>query len=127
MSIFSGVTKHNYTYVPPCPCCGSPKTGRFVKQKTFNKDNRYYMEETLKNGELIMLVPDVGVDNAFCYDCEYTWHARIQNVWLTTNEIAQERIARGTNDLYDAYTHPYEEKKESLLDRFPIKNYFGKR
>ncbi len=131
MSIFSkfhGVAKHNYNYVPPCPCCGSRATGRFVKQKKFDKDNRWFMEESLKNGELIMLVPKVDGTMGFCYNCEYVWPARIQNVWLTDSELMAERTARGTDALYDAIKNPpNKDQKVSPIVGSMIASVFGRR
>ena len=120
-SLFSGLTRRRYTYVPPCPCCGSRATGRFVKQKMLNKNNKWIMEESLKHGELISLVPDVGRDTAFCFECGYVWPARIQNVWLTTAELAEERNVRGTNQLYEALD--MRDEKSSLLKNNPITKY----
>lgn len=117
---FSAILKHNYIYVPPCPCCGSEATGRYVKQKKYDKDNKWMIEESYRNGEIIALVPEIGEKNAFCFNCEYTWRARMQNVWLTKDELFHEKQVRGTMDILDTLNSVGDEKKkkDNILIRF---------
>ena len=114
--------KYPYTYVPPCPCCGSRMTGRYVKQKRHytQKDVAWYMEESYKNGEIIVFVPLIEDDTAFCFNCEYRWPARIQNVMLTKKEIEKEKAERHTLELYEDLTEddPDKNKKTNIITRF---------
>ncbi len=120
----TNIIKYPYTYVPPCPCCGSLCTGRYIKQKLYAKDNSWVITESLKNGELVSLVPEIGENTTFCYDCEYTWKGRIQSVWLTKDEIFKEKINRGTLDILDALTEDNKEEKSIFT---PIKKFLGTR
>lgn len=118
--------KRNYNYVPPCPCCGSVMTGRYVKQHKFPKDNAWILEESFKNGEIVALVPEIGEDTAFCFQCGYRWPARIQNVWLSRTEVNHERKIRNTDEIFESITDDGSDKKKKKLHT-PLEGYFGRR
>lgn len=87
-----------YHYVPPCPRCGSLKTGRFyyVTNTAFGVEK--VIAENLKYGELVRVVTGFGDEleyNAYCEDCDIKWMAKIEEYKLTDERITQECKDRG--------------------------------
>ena len=87
-----------YHYVPPCPRCGSLKTGRFfyVTNTAFGVEKT--IADNLKYGELVRVVTGFGDEleyNAYCEDCGIKWMAKIEECKLTDERIAQECKDRG--------------------------------
>ena len=109
--------KHFYYMVPPCPECGSRRTGRFIRQPFRQLDQEYVMQESLKNGEIVLLKIEVPEKNAFCTDCGYTWKADISLLRISSDEMEAERMRRGTDKLLTNYMkeHGGLEKKRSIL------------
>ena len=93
------IIKKPYYYVPPCPSCNSPITGRFMKyHRTTETD--WMITESLKNGELVRPVPEILEDNAFCLTCGYTWPCKISLKMLSINDIKKEKGKRMTTEIY---------------------------
>lgn len=116
-----------YYYVPPCPCCGSRLTGRFVKEHRVTEHD-WMLKETLKNGELIKALPVLPeYETAFCVNCEYTWRAQVELKLLTINEINEERMARMTDVIYyDLFTTEEEKERNAKLKKNFIVNHVTK-
>lgn len=90
---------HIYYYVPPCPRCGSRKTGRYVK--TPYSGAGYMKEHSLKNGELIRFCLEEPIDNGFCASCGFEWPVRVETRFLPYQKIMEEQKVRGTQDAYE--------------------------
>lgn len=113
--------KYSYHFVPDCPNCGSARTGRFVKKPFMDAD--YYMEQSLKRGELIVFRDKVPFENAFCDECGYTFPLADKIKFLTYDEIQEEIRVRGIDiDLKELE----EEKKDNKKHRegFFKRNFF---
>ncbi len=97
--------KKKYTYVDKCPRCGSHKTGYIVSRAT-EKECQQAIYNGLLNGELIETVAGYGdIDqNLFCRGCGCRWFGETTNKYLTKEEIAEEKEARGiTEELISNY------------------------
>ena len=111
--------KKPYYYVPPCPSCGSHVTGRFVRMRGQN-DNDWMINEALKNGELISLVPEVLNKTAYCVECDYTWYTDIQLKFLNNEQIKEQKTERYTNEALTMRMNALAEekkKKKGLISR----------
>ena len=93
----SNILKRPYYYVPPCPACKSPMTGRFVPSHS-DEANAWIMKSSFKHGELVADVEDLAPsdDNMFCVSCGHTWSGRVVFKFLTTAELEEERRKRDT-------------------------------
>ena len=121
---FNKIIKKPYYYVPPCPCCGSHITGKFVKMRgTYETD--WMINEALRNGELIAPVPEVLEHTAYCVECDHTWNAYIPMKMLTQEEIQQQKILRMTNEILSARYAQIKEL-EKKKNKSPIIGSFGK-
>lgn len=109
-----------YYYVPRCPECGSPVTGRYVKRHKFEKDNSDVVDMSLRNGEIVDFLPEVINKTAFCLSCGYKWNADIQCRFLSVARIEEEKEKRGTNELLDM------KQKADIEARKSKKKIFGK-
>ena len=93
-----------YHYVPPCPRCGSLKTGRFcyVTNTAFGVEK--LVADNLKNGELSKVELGFGDEleyKAYCEECGIRWMARIEELKLTEERVAKECKDRGiSRDMY---------------------------
>ena len=97
--------KKKYTYVNKCPRCGSHKTGYIVSRAT-EKECQQAIYNGLLNGELIETVAGYGdIDqNLFCRGCGCRWFGETTTKYLTKEEIADEKEARGiTEELISNY------------------------
>ena len=87
-----------YHYVPPCPKCGSYKTGRFYYvSTTFQKIERM-IAENMRYGELSRIEVGFGDElehNAYCEECGVQWRANIEELPLTDERILEEMKRRG--------------------------------
>lgn len=106
-----------YYYVPPCPSCGSRKTGRYVRQPLTAADMRYVETESLKNGELVRFAPRVPEKNAYCEDCGHEWACGISARLVPRERIMEEQAARGSAARYAAYMEHSPRKKKSIFGR----------
>ncbi len=94
------IIKKPYYHVDACPCCGSSRTGYIKKVRRSDYDNEWIVKESLKNGELIRMLPDGYPKNSFCLDCGFEWNSKIKLKMLTLNQIAEQKKKRGTYSLY---------------------------
>lgn len=109
-----------YYYVPPCPVCGSGRTGRYVKKPFTEADTRYLIEQSLKNGELVRLCDSVPIENAYCEECGYEWPEHIYADLWDTERIRQQKKIRGTTAEFAKFQNENPKKKKGL-----IRNIFG--
>lgn len=98
--------------VPPCPNCGSIRTGRFVKYHSSDNDD-YITKTSLKNGEIIKFVEEVDPDHdLFCSDCGFTWSEYVPVKWISLDDVKTAKYERGTQPiLEDMVAEEKEEKK----------------
>ena len=108
---------HIYYYVPPCPACGSRKTGRYVRQPLTAADIRFVETESLRSGELVRLAARIPEKNAYCEDCGHEWACSISARLLPQERIAEEQVTRGTAAKYAAYMENRPGKKKSVFGR----------
>lgn len=109
--------KYIYYYVPPCPKCGSRRTGRYLKEPKLPADIRYTMVESLKNGELVRMSYKVPENNAYCEDCGYEWPETIMAGFYTAQQINEEMQARGTVEAYSDYVEKHPKKRKTILGK----------
>lgn len=88
-----------YYYVPKCPKCGSPVTGRYVRYHKIRKDDEDTILMSLRNGEIVDFLPEVIDKTAFCLSCGYQWDADIRCSFVNLSRIEEEKKKRGTNEL----------------------------
>lgn len=95
------VFRYSYYNVPPCPLCGSPRTGRYVKTPAI--DPEYMYRKSLANGEIIKFEKREPVKNCFCLDCGHEWGKTIFPSMLPADEIHEQKLRRGTIRMYEEY------------------------
>lgn len=106
------IIKVPYYYVPPCPECRSPRTGRFMKFHSSVND-KYSSKMSLKNGELINFTNRVDPNRQFfCLDCGCEWSEYSSIRWLTLEELDEEKKKRGTDELLDNFIENEHKEKE---------------
>lgn len=111
------VPKRLYYRVPPCPECGSRKTGRYMKKPRSVEDMVYVQSQSLANGELIRFVPREPIKNCYCEDCGYEWGHTVHGEWLPDSVIEAEIEARETRERYLEFQEKYPMKKKSFLGK----------
>ena len=74
----------------------------------------------IPNGELVIEVPEVTRNNAFCIDCQFTWPQYIETRYLSPSEILAESEKRGTRAAFIEETEKMKEqrKKQGVFKRF---------
>lgn len=89
-------------YVPPCPHCGSKKTGYIINSfDVFQNNLDVEKIKRLLNGELVELNKFVSDENIlFCADCEIQWSGIPEIRYLDNQEIEEEKEKRGITDEY---------------------------
>lgn len=113
---FNKTVKLPYYNVRSCPRCGSRQTGRYVKSSKNPNDNQYTIMQSLKNGEIVEVTPEIPEANAFCMECGFSWPQYIRERYVTVDYIKNQKKARGTAFLLDEeYKKMYEE--ESAKDK----------
>ena len=102
-----------YYFVPPCPVCGSERTGRYVKFHSTVSDE-YTTKMSLKNGELTQFTDRIDPEKTFfCVDCGAEWSEYAGVRWLSINEINEEKKKRATDSLLNNFiANEKEEKKK---------------
>lgn len=111
---------HIYYYVPPCPKCGSRKTGRYVRQPhTLHpaEDAWYVQTQSLQNGELVRFARRIPYENVYCEDCGERWHFLVRSGIKTEKEIQIEKKARGTEDKYLRFVEDNPKRKKSFFGK----------
>ena len=106
-----------YYYVPPCPECGSRKTGRYMRQPLTAGDMRYVEKESLRNGELVRFAWRVPVKNAYCEECGCEWESTISASMVTRERIMEEQAVRGSAAKYAAFLEERPGKRKSVLGK----------
>lgn len=112
---------HMYKYVPECPECGSPITGRYVKAPQAEADKDYMERETLKYGEIVRFIPKIPEKNLFCVECGHKWHGNVETRRYSRKQIEDEIEKRGT---YEAYLEVIEEQEEKKNNRSFFRKMF---
>lgn len=82
--------------VPPCPRCGSPKTGQYVDIGFGNPERE--IAYCRRKGELIRDWKGYRERNFFCEDCGVEWAGVTQKVKITKEELAELKKAKGIED-----------------------------
>ena len=96
MKTLSDYIRKPYHYVPPCPRCGNPVTGRYLKLKI---GGLWVVMEALKRGELVQPTNvDSQRKHAFCNECGYEWYENVRLRWLPNGETIQQMAIRHTED-----------------------------
>lgn len=110
--------RHIYYYVPPCPKCGSRRTGRYMRQpRVFPGDQWYVQTESLGSGELVRFAKRVPDNNCYCEDCGNEWHHLVTSRFMTEAEIQEEKKARCTNERYYRYLEENPKKKKTIFGK----------
>ena len=86
-----------YYFVPACPNCGSYVTGRFVER---NNNIVYEEKNSLKHGEIIAPVANVGINNCFCIECSTRFKYDVKIKFITPSELEFEKGRRRVNLIY---------------------------
>lgn len=115
-----------YYYIPPCPSCGSPVTGRYVKLHR-ETDTEWQINESLRHGELIQALNEVPLRNCFCVNCGYEWNEDAKLQFLSQEKINEEKKKRLTVDILNKRIAEQREalKRDHSLFK-PIKRFIGK-
>jgi hypothetical protein len=111
--------KTRYHYVPPCPRCGSKKTGRFIYMVNINNADKVISSRMIK-GELVQIVTGISetkYENAYCDECGCEWHANIDILFLDKEKINKEMVARGiTKEKYKNIANIKKNTKKKLQE-----------
>lgn len=115
-----------YYYVPPCPACGSPVTGRI--SKIFRDvDSEWQIDEALRHGEIVWPKADTAGKNVFCLSCGYEWNEIIEAKFIPRWKIEEEKEKRGTRDLYNERVQLHKEEKKNMSGPFKgVRKFVGK-
>lgn len=97
-NFFLNLIRKPYYYVPPCPCCNSRMTGRFVKSHGYSRDE-WVEKESLKHGELVTEKLIIPKKNAFCVECGFSWTCDVKIKFFSLSKIMEEAEARGTYEI----------------------------
>lgn len=111
------IQRRLYYKVPPCPECGSRKTGRYVKKPRSMEDTIYTQSQSLMSGELIRFVPREPIKNCYCEECGYEWGHTVHAELLPVTEIEEEMEVRDTKRRYFEFQERYPMKKKSFLGK----------
>ncbi len=85
-----------YYYVPPCPNCGSRRTGRFILQHC-DTDTDWVVKESLKHGEIVGALPELPEkENCFCLECNHAWYYPVYASLRTRAFVEEEKKERKT-------------------------------
>ena len=105
--------------IPPCPYCGSIRTGRIVKYHSNDNDD-YITKSALKNGEIIKFAEEVDPDHdLFCSDCGFTWSEYVPLKWISLDDVKKAKYDRGTQPiLEDMAAEERDEKKHEKKGLF---------
>lgn len=112
------MSKVPYYRVPPCPKCGSMRTGRYVPKGPFDiwqKDSEI-ISEYLSHGQLVRLGRR-GRNNAFCADCGHVWTEYINLVFISEKEYEKELADRAI-DIQTPESESAVKKSTGLLQNF---------
>lgn len=120
------IIHRTYYYVPPCPFCGSPITGYFVKLRREN-DIQWQINECLRHGELIEPVEEMSDKNCFCTECGAEFKAAIETKFLSQEEIDKEKTRRMTRRILNLRIDEAREEYRNDHSAFKLfKRFVGK-
>ena len=113
---------NSYYNIPPCPKCGSRRTGRYIREPSIplieGRDSRdYTIKECLLHGELVRLAPHVPLNNAYCEDCGYEWKQDVRVSIVPRSRIDEEIEARGTMKAYNKYREENPKRKKTIFGK----------
>lgn len=84
-----------YYDIPPCPECGSRRTGRYLRSSFFETENMKILEEGILCGEVVDLTTDPQKKHtAFCRDCGHEWHYEARASVIGKTERDRQRRER---------------------------------
>lgn len=89
--------RHFYYYIPPCPKCGSRRTGRYIRE---TRNSAMIEESSLRHGEIVRFAMEEPIKNAFCVDCGYTWGCTPELKFWPQSRIQEEIEERTTEEAY---------------------------
>ena len=117
MKNFKDIIRKPYYFVPPCPQCGSPVTGRYVAMRMCKE---WIIEDSLRHGEYVR---QADVDDqrgmAFCLNCNFEWPEDVPVRWITLRDISHQKIIRHTAELLDTIkTIKKNKKQKSWFDNW---------
>ena len=112
--------KHFYYDVPPCPKCGSYRTGRYIRYPRTKENAEYMIEQSLKHGEIIRFLEKEPIKNAFCEDCGHRWSWSVK-VNLVSQEYILKQIEK--RKLQEDINQLEKEKKEKPKAGFFKRNF----
>ncbi len=93
--------RHIYYFIPPCPKCGSRRTGRYMRKPYMSAGSIRKMN--LNAGELVRFEQEVPDRNLYCADCGHTWRGTAQFKFWPKDKIREEADVRGTEKIYEKY------------------------
>ena len=113
-----------YSYVPTCPACGSPRTGRYVRMTPFTEE--YTRLEALRYGEIIEPAGNLKhlEGELFCLTCGNIWRGKIEKRRLSPFELAREKELRGTTQLYEIACRKSGKNPERRRDKKGLRRFF---
>ena len=113
-----------YIYVPTCPACGSPRTGRYVRMTPFTEE--YTRFEALRYGEIIEPAGNLKhlEGELFCLTCGNIWRGKIEKRRLSPFELAREKELRGTTQLYEIACRKSGKNPERRRDKKGLRRFF---
>lgn len=113
-----------YIYVPTCPACGSPRTGRYVRMTPFTEE--YTRLEALRYGEIIEPAGNLKhlEGELFCLTCGNIWRGKIEKRRLSPFELAREKELRGTTQLYEIACRKSGKNPERRRDKKGLRRLF---
>ncbi len=115
--------KIRYTYVPPCPRCGSANTGRYIHQEITLWSFADAERKALDRGELVRVssLPSSQMEaNLFCADCGVEWMGSTRTLKLTRDEIDGIKTKK---EITEADFAKFQKKKQKgLLSRIFLKD-----
>lgn len=62
------------TITPPCPICGSLRTGYYI----VGLDDRKMKEKCFRKGERVRFIPFPKIENCYCVNCGMEWQDKIK-------------------------------------------------
>ena len=87
-----------YHYVPPCPRCGSLKTGRYICLADTYSGIERIIGRNYQKGELTKIIhgfDNYEMPNLYCEECGIEWRGRVEELPLTNSRIIEESKKRG--------------------------------
>ena len=81
-------------------------------------DRDYIMEQCLKRGELVCLVPRrIPENNVYCADCGHEWEHKVRVSFVSWSRIKEEIKERGTMNAYREYRELNPKRKKTIFGK----------